>query len=96
MAKRLSSEARRIRGRKGMALRKRRLEAEPLCRDCIEHGRITPAVTPDHIVPLALGGDDVDSNVRCLCQPCHDKRTVEQFGFKERPTFGLDGWPIAG
>jgi 5-methylcytosine-specific restriction protein A len=83
----------RIRGRKGVELRKRRLQAEPLCRRCRERGLTTAATTPDHIVPLALGGEDVDSNIRCLCGPCHDIVTAEQFGHRIKQEIGLDGWP---
>lgn len=85
----------RIRGRKGMALRKRRLWDEPLCRDCADKGITTEAYTPDHIRPLALGGTDTDANIRCLCRECHAKRTAEQFGHTQRPkvTIGVDGWP---
>jgi 5-methylcytosine-specific restriction protein A len=43
---------------------------------------------PDHIVPLARGGSDDDSNIRCLCEPCHKIRTAEQFG--HQATFGTD------
>lgn len=76
----------RIEGRRGQALRKRRLAAEPLCRDCMRVGRHTLATVPDHIKPLALGGTDTDDNIRCLCAPCHDKRTAEQFGHRVRMT----------
>jgi 5-methylcytosine-specific restriction protein A len=83
----------RIRGRLGIAMRKRRLEAEPLCRDCKAKGLVRPAVTPDHIKPLALGGTDTDDNIRCLCADCHRTRTAEQFGHRKRNTIGRDGWP---
>src|SRR3546814_5190116 len=56
--------AERLRGRRGVEQRRRRLQAEPLCRDCKAKGVITAATAPDHIVPLALGGSDDDSNVR--------------------------------
>jgi 5-methylcytosine-specific restriction protein A len=86
--------AERIRGRLGMKLRRQRLAAEPLCRDCKDKGIIRIACTPDHIKPLAQGGEDVDSNCRSLCAECHDLRTREQFGQKApRPTIGADGWP---
>jgi 5-methylcytosine-specific restriction enzyme A len=92
---RLSSMIKRLRGRAGMAQRRRRLAAEPLCRDCAEQGRTRASYTPDHIKPLSKGGTDDDSNIRCLCQPCHDKRTREQFGQKaSRATIGPDGWPV--
>ena len=83
----------RLRGRKAVAQRRRRLASEPLCRDCKAMGITTAAITPDHIQPLALGGLDMDSNVRSLCGPCHAKRTAEQFGHKPKQTIGADGWP---
>lgn len=85
--------AERVRGRRGVEQRRRRLAAEPLCRDCAAKGLVEPATVPDHIVPLALGGSDDDGNIRCLCGPCHEKRTAEQFGQRQRQTIGLDGWP---
>lgn len=85
----------RIRGRRGVALRKARLDRERLCRDCKAKGIYTEATVPDHITPLALGGTDTDDNIRCLCGPCHDRRTAEQFKRKIKVEFGADGWPIA-
>ena len=87
--------AERIRGRAGMAQRKRRLDAEPLCRDCKAEGKVRAATVPDHIIPLSKGGGDDDSNIRCLCAECHDKRTREQFGQKAaKVATGIDGWPV--
>ncbi len=84
----------RLRGRAGVAQRKRRLAAEPLCRDCAAKGIVTPATVPDHIIPLEHDGPDDDSNIRCLCEPCHLIRTAEQFGHKAKLAIGEDGWPI--
>ena len=84
----------RLRGRAAVIQRLRRLQAEPLCRDCAAKGRIREATVPDHIVPLALGGDDSDANTRSLCTPCHGTRTAEQFGHRRRVATGPDGWPI--
>src|SRR3546814_11330212 len=83
--------AERLRGRRGVEQRRRRLQAEPLCRDCKAKGVITAATAPDHIVPLALGGSDDDSNVRCLCPECPLERTREQFGHRARSTIGDAG-----
>lgn len=84
----------RLRGRRAVEQRKRRLAAEPLCRDCLAKGIVNPATVPDHIKPLAKGGADDDSNIRCLCHQCHLKRTAEQFGHKTKQAIAEDGWPI--
>ena len=86
--------AERLRGRAGQVQRRRRLAAEPLCRRCKERGRTVEATVPDHIKPLALGGTDDDDNIRCLCGPCHDEVTAEQFGHRQVAEIGADGWPI--
>lgn len=83
----------RLRGRAGVEQRKRRLAAEPLCRDCLVRGRVTASVVPDHIVPLSQGGSDDESNVQCLCADCHDAKTRRDFGQRKRQTIGVDGWP---
>lgn len=85
----------RIQGRKGQRIRKRRLaRTNGLCEDCLPN-RVTLATAVDHIKPLALGGQDIDSNTRNLCDPCHAKRTAEQFGHKVRQEIGTDGWPLS-
>lgn len=83
----------RLRGRRGVAQRTRRLQTEPLCRQCAERGRVTEATVPDHIIPLAKGGTDEDSNVRCLCAACHDEVTRQEFGHRRVTPIGVDGWP---
>lgn len=88
--------AERLRGRAGVAQRKRRLTAEPLCRMCRTKGLTTAADVIDHEKPLALGGTDTDDNCRALCHPCHDKVTRQQFGLRHKPRIALDGWPEEG
>ncbi|HYI43675.1 MAG TPA: HNH endonuclease signature motif containing protein [Sphingomicrobium sp.] len=76
-----------------MAQRKRRLlRTNGLCEMCLPRPVIATVV--DHIVPLALGGSDEDSNTRNLCDEHHRQVTAEQFGQRQRPTIGLDGWPV--
>lgn len=51
-----------------------------LCQRCLEHQRITPATTVDHIVPLSVAWErrlDM-SNLRSLCGPCHNAVRAEQ------------------
>ena len=86
--------AERLRGRRAVAQRLRRLRAEPLCRDCASAGIVREATVPDHIVPLAQGGSDEDSNIRCLCREHHLVRTAEQFRLRQKVRIGADGWPV--
>lgn len=83
----------RIQGRRGVKLRQQRLAQEPLCRECLRQGRITEAVTPDHITPLSKGGTDTDDNVQSLCAGCHAAKTAADLGYKAKPETGADGWP---
>ena len=53
------------------------------------------AAQVDHVVPKAKGGADDPSNLRAICRPCHDAKTLQDAGKKPRPTIGADGWPVA-
>ncbi|MFF4329712.1 HNH endonuclease [Streptomyces sp. NPDC001591] len=46
---------------------------------------LASAIDVDHVVPLALGGEDVASNVQPLCKACHKAKTREDFGHKTLP-----------
>jgi 5-methylcytosine-specific restriction protein A len=65
----------RIRGRKLQQLRAELFRREPLCRLCAAKGETAVAVIRDHVVPLAEGGTDDDSNIQPLCQTCSDAKT---------------------
>ena len=70
---------------RGYGANSRRLRAmvlaeEPLCRECLRQGRITPATDVDHIVPLAAGGTNDRSNLQALCHSCHSKKTFRDGG----------------
>lgn len=47
---------------------------EPHCRTC---GRLLlpSQMIRDHIIPLAEGGQDIESNTQPLCQGCSDTKT---------------------
>lgn len=36
----------------------------------------------DHTVALVLGGENRESNLRCLCIPCHGKKTAQDVAQK--------------
>lgn len=84
----------RLTGPKAVAQRARRRAREPLCRHCLAAGRVTASEVIDHIIPLIKGGPDTDDNTQALCITCHDNKTRQDFGYKSKPTFGLDGWPV--
>lgn len=72
-----------------------------ICERCTGQGRwegkglnrVSAATVVNHIVPLIHGGPDTDENTENLCTPCDKIVTAEQFGHRQRPTIGPDGWP---
>lgn len=46
---------------------------------------LASAIDIDHVLPLALGGEDVDDNVQTLCRGCHKLKTREDFGAQPTP-----------
>ena len=74
--------------------RAHQLRVEPLCRLCMEQGRITPATVADHIEPhLGDYNKFVLNELRSLCAPCHD--ALQGFVHKGyQPEIGVDGYPI--
>lgn len=57
-------------------LRKRFLDAHPLCEQCKANGRYTAATEVHHIKPLADGGTNDENNLMALCKPCHSRITM--------------------
>lgn len=43
------------------------------------------AADVDHIIPLAKGGQDIDSNLQILCRPCHKAKTRVDLGYQTPP-----------
>ena len=68
----------RLRGARATERRSKWLRMHPLCVKCQEAGRVTAATVPDHIVPLADGGADDESNLQSLCDPCHAVKTAAE------------------
>ena len=55
-------------------MRRQVLREEPMCRIC----GVRPAVSVDHIIPVAQGGTHARGNLRGLCRKCHDARSKAQ------------------
>lgn len=45
------------------------------CRAC---GHVTKDLEVDHIINVAEGGSDDDSNLQALCVPCHQEKTAAE------------------
>jgi 5-methylcytosine-specific restriction protein A len=65
----------RITGRKLQAMRAALFAREPLCVECKRQGRISEATQRDHIIPLAEGGPDDETNEQALCDACHEEKS---------------------
>lgn len=46
-----------------------------LCQPCQRAGLITEATEVDHLVNLAEGGTDDDTNLQAICTECHQEKT---------------------
>lgn len=76
-------------------LRRAQLREHPLCKFCLEIGRVVPATVVDHVEPHH--GDWMAfcmGKLQSLCEPCHKatKRQIELHGY--RIDIGLDGYPL--
>lgn len=58
------------------ATRRRILARDPICR--WREGCTQPATIADHIIPVAEGGSDDESNGQGLCAEHHDRKTRDE------------------
>ena len=63
-------------GRAWKKIRAYYIQAHPLCEQCEQEGRLTPAEEVHHILPLANGGTHGDGNLMALCKSCHSRITI--------------------
>lgn len=68
----------RISGRRLQRLRLDLFTREPFCRTCAAAGRMVLAEVRDHIIPLAEGGTDDDSNIAPICRACSDAKSQRE------------------
>jgi 5-methylcytosine-specific restriction protein A len=78
-----------------MKIRERVLRLSPICYLCEAKGQLTIAKEVDHIVPLIKGGTDDEAHLRGVCIDCHQEKTRQDMGWKDKPDIGIDGWPLS-
>ena len=80
----------RKRGRAAMVDRKRIMERDGgMCLLC--NRQIATQV--DHVIPLFKGGQDVDDNKQCVCDECHNRKTILERGGTYNAGTRIDGTP---
>ena len=77
-----------------MRMREAVMIDEPLCRNCLANGRVTPTTEVDHIIAIENGGTDDRDNLQGLCTECHKDKTNRDSGYSPRIEIGLDGYPV--
>lgn len=53
---------------------------DSLCQECLRNHRVTPGTHVDHILSKAKGGTDDLDNLQCLCEACHNDKTLKETG----------------
>ena len=73
-----AAPVKRITGRRLQAMRAALFSRDPLCAECRRQGYVRPATKRDHIVSLADGGPDDETNEQGLCDECHDAKSLQE------------------
>jgi 5-methylcytosine-specific restriction protein A len=68
----------RITGRRLQVMRASLFSRCPLCVKCLEDDLVVPATERDHVIPLAEGGRDDESNEQALCSACHETKSAAE------------------
>ncbi len=61
------------------AVRKQKLNLNPLCEECERKGKLVKATMVDHIKPIKQGGGALDlNNLQSLCWHCHSSKSAKE------------------
>ena len=71
--------------------KKKQLERQPFCEECLKKGERVKATMVDHIIPIKKGGDKYNfSNLQSLCWACHSRKSAEEGSRWGRKPRGYD------
>ncbi len=73
-----ASSSKRVTGRKLQQRREALFRRDPLCAECKRKGCVELATQRDHIIPLAEGGRDDETNEQGLCDDCHREKSLAE------------------
>lgn len=51
---------------------------DPLCAECKRQGLVVLATQRDHVIALAEGGADDETNEQGLCDACHEAKSLAE------------------
>jgi 5-methylcytosine-specific restriction protein A len=54
------------------------LHEHPLCENCKQQGKLTPATLVHHDIPLRNGGGNEPGNLKALCWSCHSEHHMRE------------------
>ncbi len=60
-------------GKQWKRIRYKYVQEHPFCEECMKHGELVLTEQVHHIVPLAEGGTNDESNLMSLCKSCHSR-----------------------
>lgn len=80
-----------------LTLREAQLNLHPLCKRCVDRGKVVEATVAHHKV-AHKGNPELffdPNNLASSCKPCHDidEQRIERGG-QARQSIGDDGWPL--
>jgi len=80
--------------RRWRKLRRAHLAREPLCRECLKEGKVTPATDVDHVQPHRGDRDKFwNGAMQSLCKVHHGAKTALENGKRPKVKIEVDGAP---
>lgn len=73
-----STAVKRMTGRRLQRARERLMRLDPQCAECRRLGIVRAGTQRDHVIPLAEGGADDETNEQLLCDDHHREKSLSE------------------